>query len=165
MYGGNGISGQHDEYFVDEPTIVVGRVGAHCGNVYVTKPKCWITDNAIYAKTFPNNVPLEYLQIIFMQAGLNGIAAGSGQPFVNQRMLNEVFVPLPPLDEQLRILSEVERRISFLRETEVQVDANLRRAERLRNSVLAKSLLGQLVKENQRTSESDQSILRGASRF
>jgi type I restriction enzyme S subunit len=136
IYGGNGISGHHDEYFVEEPTLVVGRVGAHCGNVYVTKSKCWITDNAIYAKSFPNDEPLEYLQIVFTQAGLNRIAAGSGQPFVNQRMLNEVSIPLPPLDEQLRIVKEVDRRLSLLRETEAQVNANLQRAERLRQSIL-----------------------------
>ena len=137
VYGGNGISGHHDEYFVEEPTIVVGRVGAHCGNVYVTKPKCWITDNAIYAKSFPSDVPLEYLQIVFERAGLNDIAAGSGQPFVNQRMLNEVSVPLSPLHEQHRIVAEVDRRLSLLREIETQVDANHRRAERLRQSVLS----------------------------
>ncbi|MHB1991987.1 restriction endonuclease subunit S [Metallibacterium scheffleri] len=136
IYGGNGISGHHDEYFVEEPTLVVGRVGAHCGNVYVTKSKCWITDNAIYAKSFPNDEPLEYLQIVFTQAGLNRIAAGSGQPFVNQRMLNEVSIPLPPLDEQLRIVKEVDRRLSLLRETEARVNANLQRAERLRQSIL-----------------------------
>lgn len=139
VYGGNGISGHHDEYFVEEPTIVVGRVGAHCGNVYVTKPKCWITDNAIYAKSFPRDVPLEYLQIVFEQAGLNRIAAGSGQPFINQRMLNEVPVPLPPQNEQLRILAEVERRLSILGETEAQVETNLKRAEALRQTVLASS--------------------------
>jgi type I restriction enzyme S subunit len=144
VYGGNGISGHHDEYFVENPTIVVGRVGAHCGNVYVTKPECWITDNAIYAKSFPNDAPLEYLQIVFTQAGLNRSAAGSGQPFVNQRMLNEVSIPLPPLDEQLRIVEEVDRRLSLIHEVEAQVDANLQRAERLRQSILAQAFSGRL---------------------
>ncbi|MFA5732070.1 restriction endonuclease subunit S [Acidithiobacillus sp.] len=144
VYGGNGISGHHDKYFVANPTIVVGRVGAHCGNVYVTKPECWITDNAIYAKSFPNDAPLEYLQIVFTQAGLNRSAAGSGQPFVNQQMLNEVSIPLPPLDEQLRIVEEVERRLTLLRATEAQVDANLQRAERLRQSILAQAFSGRL---------------------
>ena len=145
VYGGNGISGHHDEYFVEDPTIVIGRVGAHCGNVYVTKPQCWITDNAIYAKSFPRSLPLEYLQIFFEQAGLNRIAAGSGQPFVNQRMLNEVSIPLPPLDEQLRILAEVDRRLPIAHEIEAQMDANLRRAERLRQSILSRAFARSLV--------------------
>src|SRR5690606_2644094 len=28
VYGGNGINGYHNEYFLEEPTIVIGRVGA-----------------------------------------------------------------------------------------------------------------------------------------
>ncbi len=40
-------------------------------------------------------------------------------------------MPLPPEAEQHRIMAEVERRLSLLRETEAQVDANLKRAERL----------------------------------
>jgi type I restriction enzyme S subunit len=47
-----------------------------------------------------------------------------------------VSIPLPPLDEQLRIVKEVDRRLSLLRETEAQVNANLQRAERLRQSIL-----------------------------
>ncbi len=46
---------------------------------------------------------------------------------------------LPPQVEQLRIVAEVDRRLSLLRETEVQVDANLRRAERLRQSILSRA--------------------------
>jgi type I restriction enzyme S subunit len=145
VYGGNGVSGHHDEYFVEKPTIVVGRVGAHCGNVYVTESKSWITDNAIYAKSSPSDVPLEYLKIVFEQAGLNDIAGGSGQPFVNQRMLNDVSVPLPPVDEQLRILGEVDRHLSLLRETEAQVDTNLQRAEHLRQAILTRAFSGDLV--------------------
>ncbi|MGA7385887.1 MAG: restriction endonuclease subunit S, partial [Methylocella sp.] len=51
VYGGNGINGTHDRALVDLPTIVVGRVGAQCGNVYLTGGPAWITDNAIFAQT------------------------------------------------------------------------------------------------------------------
>ncbi len=46
---------------------------------------------------------------------------------------------LPPIAEQHSIVAEVDRRLSLLRETEAQVDANLRRATRLRSAVLHKS--------------------------
>lgn len=50
--------------------------------------------------------------------------------------LAEVEFPLPPLDEQNRIVAELDRRLSLIRETEAQVDTNLRHAERLRQSIL-----------------------------
>ena len=65
-----------------------------------------------------------------------------GQANVNGTKLQALSVPLPPEAEQHRIMAEVERRLSLLRETEAQVDTNLQRAERLRQSILARSFSG-----------------------
>lgn len=54
-------------------------------------------------------------------------------------------LPIAPLEEQQRIVAEVDRRLSLLRETEAQVDANLQRAERLRQSILSRAFSGELV--------------------
>ena len=48
VFGGNGINGYHNEYLFDEPKLCIGRVGVKCGCVHLTKPKSWITDNALY---------------------------------------------------------------------------------------------------------------------
>ncbi|MBI3099527.1 MAG: restriction endonuclease subunit S [Planctomycetes bacterium] len=53
--------------------------------------------------------------------------------------------PLPPLDEQARIVAEVERRLSVVEELEALVSANLRRASRLRQSILQRAFAGQLT--------------------
>ncbi len=45
--------------------------------------------------------------------------------------------PLPPLAEQERIASEVDRKMSLVRSVEDEVDANLKRGEALRQSVFA----------------------------
>ena len=47
-----------------------------------------------------------------------------------------ITVPLPPHAEQLRIVDEVERRLSLVRGVEVEVDANLKRAQALRQATL-----------------------------
>jgi type I restriction enzyme, S subunit len=48
-------------------------------------------------------------------------------------------VALPPVAEQVRIIAEVERRLSIMREVEAEVDANLKRAEALRQALLARA--------------------------
>ena len=58
---------------------------------------------------------------------------------INLTKLSAFPVPLPPLSEQLRIVADVDRRLSLVRETEAQVDANLQRAERLRQSILSQA--------------------------
>lgn len=48
-------------------------------------------------------------------------------------------VVLPSLTDQHRIVAEVERRLSVIEELKVAVAVNLKRAERLRQSVLARA--------------------------
>jgi type I restriction enzyme S subunit len=47
--------------------------------------------------------------------------------------------PLPPLDEQYRIVAEVDRRLSIVREVEAEVDAKLKQVGVLRESVLVQA--------------------------
>ena len=60
---------------------------------------------------------------------------------INLTKLSAFPVPLPPLAEQCRIVAEVDRRLSLLHETDAQVDANLQRAEHLRQSILSRAFI------------------------
>jgi type I restriction enzyme S subunit len=53
--------------------------------------------------------------------------------------------PLPPLAEQEQIVTEVEQRLSIVTQLEAIVEANLKRAERLRQSILKEAFAGRLV--------------------
>ena len=50
-----------------------------------------------------------------------------------------------PLAEQHRIVAEVDRRLSVVHVVEETVEANLARAERLRQSILKRAFEGKLV--------------------
>jgi len=69
----------------------------------------------------------------------------TAQPDLGLAHIRQLLVPFPPLAEQRRIVAEVDRCLSLLRETEAQVDANLRRAERLRQSILSRAFSGELL--------------------
>ena len=55
---------------------------------------------------------------------------------------------MPPLPEQHRIVAEVERRLSVIDALEATVEANLARAERLRQSILKRAFEGKLVPQD-----------------
>lgn len=74
---------------------------------------------------------------------LNKVSS-AGQNTINQGALLSFVVPLPPVDEQQRIFTEVDRRLSLIRKVESQVDANLKRAECLRQSILTRAFTGAL---------------------
>jgi len=59
-----------------------------------------------------------------------------------------VEFPLPPGKEQPRIVAEAERRLSVIDELEMQVEANLKRAERLRQAILKRAFEGKLVPQD-----------------
>ena len=67
---------------------------------------------------------------------------------VNQQDLSICLIPLPPLAEQRRIVAEVERRLSVVQQAEAAVEANLTRAERLRQSILKQAFSGKLVPQD-----------------
>lgn len=87
---------------------------------------------------------------------LNELKTGISDSGVNltQKRFQELLVPIPPIKVQERILVEVDRRLSLIRETEAQIDANFRRAERLRQSILAKAFSGELFNGKQTDSAS-----------
>ena len=77
-------------------------------------------------------------ELIKTTAGQQGIAGGE---------IKQMPLPLPPFAEQLHIVVEIDRRLSLIREIETQVDANFQRAERLRQSILAKAFSGLLLQQ------------------
>ena len=70
------------------------------------------------------------------------------QASINQSDVCMTPVPLPPLPEQRRIVAEVERRLSVIQQAEAAVEANLTRAERLRQSILKQAFSGKLVPQD-----------------
>lgn len=66
-----------------------------------------------------------------------------GQANVNGSKLQALVIPLPPLAEQNRIVTELDRRLSIIYEVEIEVDANLTRGQSLRRATLHRAFTGQ----------------------
>ena len=76
------------------------------------------------------------------------IRTTAGQSGISGSDLKSMPIPLPPLAEQRRIVAEVERRLSVIQQAEAAVEANLSRAERLRQSILKQAFSGKLVPQD-----------------
>ena len=75
---------------------------------------------------------------------------GTGTTFnaITGNQLKIFQIPLPPLAEQEQIVSELERHLSVADEIETTLDAELKRAERLRQSILKQTFSGKLVRQD-----------------
>ena len=73
---------------------------------------------------------------------IDRVAVGSGVKHLRVGDVERLPVPLPPVAEQTRIVAEVDRHLSIIREVEAEVDANLQRAQALRQATLARAFSG-----------------------
>lgn len=92
-----------------------------------------------------------YLEIVlrsdrsrqFFRQRAKGIAGS--MPKIDQATISELPVPLPPIQEQIRIVSDIERQLSLVENITSILDVNHDRADRMRQSILHKAFAGQLV--------------------
>ena len=101
VYGGNGIM-DYADCFNAENTIVVGRVGAYCGNVYQCKGKCWVSDNAISVSA-NEYADSNFLYYLMTSLNFHHHHIGGAQPLMTQDIIGGFEISLPGLGEQRRI--------------------------------------------------------------
>lgn len=94
VYGGNGIAGFHDDYLFEEKKLIVGRVGAHCGNIHITQNKSWITDNALIV-TFLNKQDIGFWYYILSNLNIRQHAFESAQPVVTGGTIGKIKLVIP----------------------------------------------------------------------
>ena len=94
VYGGNGVLAYCDMNN-QENGIIIGRVGAYCGNVFYERKPHWVSDNAIAAKN-KKNCTIDFAYHLLQQLNLNQRQTGTGQPLLTQDLLNKIKIVLPP---------------------------------------------------------------------
>lgn len=124
----------------------------------VGKPAIW--RNEIDACCFQNTLlrvrsrgPLpEYLLLVFREAALTGrfgaAAGGVGIHHLGAAQLSAWPIPVPSIDEQERIVQEVERQLSLIEALERQVGVALLRESALRRAILDQAFTGKLVPQD-----------------
>lgn len=140
VYGGNGIISYYDDYWVNEESIVIGRVGMKCGTPHMADSKIWATDNSIVFWPDSTQVDREYAYKFLKNYEFDRIRKESAQSLIAQRDVKKIKIPLPPLDKQRQIVEDVNTTdFSELRRSVSDVGE---RFDEYRNSVLSYAFKG-----------------------
>ena len=161
-YGATGQVGWIDDYLFDDELVLLGEDGAPFldfskDKAYLIKGKSWVNNHAHVLRAQTELMSNQLLCYWLNTYDYHDHVTGTTRLKLNQSMMRKIPVPLPPLSEQHRIVSEVERHFSIADEAEKTVAAELKRAEQLRQSILKKAFSGKLVP--QKSSDESASIL------
>jgi type I restriction enzyme S subunit len=144
VYGGNGINGYHSEYFIEHPKLIIGRVGAKCGVTYITRPKSWVTDNALIVDPIISEFDIKFFQLKLEYENLNKLSVSTAQPVISGSKIYDYEILLPPLPEQLAIVSKIEELLSDLENGKQQLLTAQQQLKVYRQSLLKAAFEGKL---------------------
>lgn len=117
----------------------IGRVALWDGSI----PNCVHQNHLIKVRLGAEVLPEWALAWLLSPGGRHEIeqvsASTSGLHTLSTGKVTRLPIPVPSLGEQQRIVAEVDRRLSTVREVETEVDVNLKRAQVLKQSVLRRA--------------------------
>ena len=130
-------------------TVLLGMIGEGKtrGQTAILEIAACNNQNSAAIRVSEAGIPPEYVYRYLegQYAENRSKSSGNNQPSLNKARVQGILLPLPLIAEQQQIVAEVERRLSVIEELEASVQANLTRANRLRQSILSQAFAGRLL--------------------
>ena len=108
VFGGNGIMGYTNKKNIENKCIVIGRVGALCGNVHKIEDHVWVSDNALVLDFKDDFFYINYLTFFLYSRNLNDLADKSAQPLITGGKVLNQMITCPSMTEQTQISKFIE---------------------------------------------------------
>lgn len=108
-----------ETYGLNNRDIMIARTGGTIGKTYIVDS---LNDRAVFASYLIRVIPVENINEIFLKKfmesplywmQLKAGSMGTGQPNVNGTTLSKLLLPLPPLEEQKRIVEELDKILPY----------------------------------------------------
>ena len=112
-YGGNGLRGYVSNYNKEGHYPLIGRQGALCGNINEAHGQFYATEHAVVVETYCET-DIDWVINVLVYLNLNQYATSTAQPGLSVATINEVAIPLPPIEEQKRISKSLDKWFSLI---------------------------------------------------
>ena len=141
-----------ENYILQAGDILFARTGATVGKSYLVDDA--VPENAIYAsyliKVRVSNMIIPQYVKYFFESGfyweqIANNSVGVGQPNVNGSSLGNLWVPIPPIQEQMRIVDKLVSWCLMIDKISVNQELITQQIEELRNHILNLAISGKLV--------------------
>lgn len=151
-YGAAGVIDKVDSYLFEERLLLVGEDGANLlsrnkNNAFLADGKYWVNNHAHVLDAIDKFI-LSYVAIVINSIKLDDYITGSAQPKLSQDNLNKIPIFLPPLDEQKRIMAELEQWFTIIDKIEqgkIDLQTTIKQAK---SKILDLAIHGKLVSQD-----------------
>ena len=145
VFGGNGVAGLHNEFNLSGSNVIIGRVGALCGNVRHITENIWLTDNAFKVVNFKFNFDHSFLTYLLNYKNLRVFARQAAQPVISNSSLKDVVLEFPKsLKEQQIIVQKLDALSAETKQLETIYQQKINDLDQLKKSILQKAFAGEL---------------------
>ena len=109
VFGPNGVIGYYSEFNCENIEVLISCRGANSGVVNLSPKESFVTNNSIRCKDLDvSSTDKMFLYYFLKTYDKSKIVTGSAQPQVTIQPLDLVSIPLPPLEEQKRIVAKMD---------------------------------------------------------
>lgn len=149
-YGATGQVGWIDDYLTDEHLVLIGEDGAPFldllkNKAYIIKGKSWVNNHAHILKSFYDEVGNKYLCNYLNVFNYKGYINGTTRLKLTQKNLDIIPIPLPPINEQQRIVNIIESLFAKLDKAKELIENTLAQFEQNKMAILHKAFTGELT--------------------
>ena len=146
-FGGNGIRGYVATFNRTGDYPIIGRQGALCGNINYASGEFYATEHAVVVESFGGTNTL-WARYLLEQLNLNQYATATAQPGLSVKTINEVAIPIPPVGEQQRIATAINRCIGIISDIQLSNEELQAKANQAKSHILNLAIHGKLVPQD-----------------
>lgn len=125
-YGANGVQDYVADYIFDDELVLLAEDGGNFGSkdkpiAYRVSGKCWVNNHAHVLKP-KQGLDVDYLCYSLMFYDVSGLVNGATRQKLTQADMRKMEIPLPPLEEQLRIAALLDKVSNLIAKRRAQLD-------------------------------------------
>lgn len=150
-YGASGVIDKVDSYLFDETLLLIGEDGANLLSrstpiAFLAKGKYWVNNHA-HVLAVTDYILIEFAEIVINSMSLRPFVTGAAQPKLSQNMMNKIAIPVPPLEEQQRIVDMVNCTFEILDNIDKIQSLYVLDREVLKNKLIDAGIRGKLTNQ------------------
>ena len=139
VYGGNGIRGYYDKYFLEGDYVLIGRQGALCGNINYSTNKSWATEHAVVCYPKIKYVTRWFGELLRVM-NLNQYSLAAAQPGLAVERIKLLPIPIIPLPEQQSIAAYLDQKCGEIDELITLQEEMITKLQSYKQSVITEAV-------------------------